>query len=276
MCNIPLKLDEKLAMLCCKYPNLELLQRCCTKYLRVLDLNLDAVVADNRVDIILYLKSMLADGEHSKFYRNVVRKAAQAGKLDILMTIGSENCIDGFQDNTNIVLYNGHKSVVKFLLQCNQSRISTYQVYHVIRGGSLEMLKFCVEEMGHFEPQQYVLTAVESSSVDILDYLIHNGAVLHPEYIERFTIYAPLDASSQVLPISSHHIPLLSNQMLMLRYLYTHGHIYDLQTFICKYSHSDDVVKYFHSIGELKECKNSIILSALYREDFKMIDLIKV
>jgi hypothetical protein len=242
----------------------------------VLDLNLDAVVADNRVDIILYLKSMLADGEHSKFNRDIVRKAVQAGKLDILMTIGSENCMDGLQDNTNIALYNGHKSVVKFLLQCNQSRILMYQVYHVIRGGSLEMLKFFVGELEQFDPQEHISTALESSSVDILDYLIHNGAVISPDDLKHFIIYAPLDASSQVLPISSHHIPHLSKQMLMLQYLYTHGHIYDLQTFICKYSHSDDVVKYFHSIGELKECKNSIILSALYREDFKMIDLIKV
>tara|TARA_R110002153_G_scaffold248216_1_gene404392 strand:+ start:25151 stop:25873 length:723 start_codon:yes stop_codon:yes gene_type:complete len=236
----------------------------------VAGLTLDAVIADNRVDMILYLKSMLVDGEHYNFYRNVVRKAVQAGNIDILVAIGAENCIDGFQGNIAIALYTGHISVVKFLLQCNQSRLFTYNLDSVIGGGSLEMLKFCVGELEYFDPQDHVIIALASSSVDILDYLIHNGAVISPDDLKHFIIYAPLDASSQVLPISS-LTSFQSKQMLMLRYLYTHGHIYDLQTFICKYSHLDGVVRYFHSVGELKDCKKSVVSRALLAENYALL-----
>jgi hypothetical protein len=212
---------------------------------------ISALVEENNIDAIKYLIKKCDRTEYYSLHQSIIYYASMAGTIDILLLVKDE-CIGAYLDqNICNAASMGHFAVVKFLIGLlpNNNNLPRYAI-HATASNDLETFKLCTAY--EFEPQEYIRHVLQSRSVKILEYLVANGAII--------------DINAHVL---------IKFGMEMLDYLYTHGHIPDVKKYVLRATRSKSCIKYFRDKGELKNCKKELLLSAIYREDFKMIDIIR-
>lgn len=252
--NIPLKLDNDLAKLCCEYPNLELLKKC--TFTDTMYPSCIRIVSENRLDIIIHLESCTLDTLNEgtsnlmEFYMEMAIHAAMYGSIDILKyTMGNYTTIHQINDILDDGVRYGHLEVVKYLLPISTIDIDIKVAYIA---DNVEIFKLFADI--NVDPNDYVMRTSHDNSVNILKYLVQQGATIPHGYIYP------------------HH-----HSMRMIRYLYEGGFIsqHIIQEFILLHINKPKAIRYFHSKGELKECKEEVVRWALLHEDYTLVDEIK-